>query len=281
MAPDIKEQHEKLLAQRKMELAAKSVGLGASNSSENSGSSLPKVPSSNNLLQASAYGNNPIQQQQYYQQYPGGPLYDQNSMMMMGYPLHVGGHAPIMNFPPANIPTPGPANSSGASIPKDKFSKPKLEAGLLGEVGRMEKEREILKRTGQYRPSMAIGGMPLPAGRVTPAPFSHSALGFSPSPYPVPPLPGWGYASPSPIPTPTPGMYSFPQQHPSAYMMSPVPPPPMSVHGGFQRNPMMMGYAGSDYGGPEGMEDPALAYHHQVMRERWLESERFGCSFRM
>ncbi|KAJ3280652.1 hypothetical protein HDU76_009119, partial [Blyttiomyces sp. JEL0837] len=195
---------------------------------------------------------------------------------------------------PENAPTPGAPGAYNPyhGIPNhdplvnmkagDKFAKPKIEGGLLGEVDRWEKEKEMLKKMGMYRPAMGPS-----------APPTYLQGG---------PRPGWGGAMqpgmmqqgmmqagmmqpgmmqpmmPPGMMMPPAGQYGYPPQgYPAGYPGYPGPPTQMGNYG-IPPMPPMQGpnpyYPASEYAPDVGWEDPVLNYHHQMMRERWLEAER-------
>ncbi|KAJ3111681.1 hypothetical protein HDU96_005465 [Phlyctochytrium bullatum] len=176
--------------------------------------------------------------------------------------------------------------ASGPLIDVPVSTKPKIEGGLLGEVDRREKEKEMLKKMGQYRPGLGASprpppqagfspGMPPVPGAFPPGMFANP-YGFPypyPSPYggyPYPPYP-YGPYPPAPGNVPPPGMPppGMPPGMPPPPNMSPaVPPQP------FPGTPMPgpTGYPISEWG--ETYEDPMVAYQANMLKEQWLETER-------
>ncbi|KAJ3231787.1 hypothetical protein HDU81_003526 [Chytriomyces hyalinus] len=161
--------------------------------------------------------------------------------------------------------------------------KPKIEGGLLGEVDKWEKEREVLRRMGGFRASMMMPppNQFMPQSRpVSSAIDSQQAMylqqqlmqqqqqgmppnqmfpgDFGPGGYP----PQMQYNQ-----MPAPGMYN--QQYPGQ-----MPPQMM------QQGQVFPGYPYSDYGF-DGTEDPALAANHYALRQQWLETERIKEQQRM
>ncbi|KAI8913794.1 hypothetical protein DFJ77DRAFT_464697 [Powellomyces hirtus] len=115
--------------------------------------------------------------------------------------------------------------------------KPKLVGGLLGQVDRMEKEKEMLKKMGVWRPTGAPTGGYIPTylrggmGGSAAARNSFMAMGG-------PMSPGMGMP---------PGMM------------------PMGAWGGLP-------YPMSEFGDPH--EDPSMAAQREELRKEWLEKER-------
>ena len=181
----------------------------------------------------------------------------------------------------ASQPPPQPKDTDGPLLGnvQKETNKPKLESGLLGQMDRMEKEWENIKKRGGYRATM----MP------------QEMMGY-PMPYPMPPYPP-GVAMPPPMnPNSSQGHFPFPY-----YMYAPPPPtgsnsapvvyPPMNPQG----YPMM--YPPFVYPGmpmyPQPMNQP-MAYpmnypyppqpvptpedqdvsNTELLKQQWLENER-------
>ncbi|KAJ3414261.1 hypothetical protein HDV05_006790 [Chytridiales sp. JEL 0842] len=264
--PDVKEAHEKLLVDRQLALAKQSVGLGATVKPDQVHPGV--TPLINTIQSGSAQAHN-----------PGDPLID-------------------------------------VSVP-DKFTRPKIEGGLLGVVDRIEKEREMLKKLGQYRPALNP--------KLNPAYYQNRPVGFAPPGWPQQPWgpgqPAGGYPGYPPYGGPPPGMappgfMGGPPGAPYGYMQGatgyPGMPPPIASGypgmapnaagypgmppnaGGYPGMPgmppnvgypgmtggprmpgyqMQPGYAASEYG-MEGYDDPMAVMQANIMRERWLETER-------
>ncbi|KND02648.1 uncharacterized protein SPPG_01735 [Spizellomyces punctatus DAOM BR117] len=145
--------------------------------------------------------------------------------------------------------------------------KPKVVGGLLAEVDRREKEKEMLKKMGMYRPQVAgsyipsylrggmaglqrqsimgpPAGMGVPMGPMGPmGPPMGMGMG-------MPPMGGFPAGAP-------PGAFGFPPG-----MMPPPGPWGMSPYG----------YPMSEMG--EVYEDPATAMQREELRQQWLERER-------
>ncbi|KAJ3209197.1 hypothetical protein HDU67_006326 [Dinochytrium kinnereticum] len=192
---------------------------------------------------------------------------------------------------------------SGPLIDVPVSTKPKIEGGLLGEVDRREKEKEMLKKMGQYRPGLGASprpppqtgppgmpGMPGVMGGFPGGMYGASPYGF-PGGYPYPPPMYGGYPYPpypyGPYPPPhvTPHMHPpmaggmppnmSPNMHPQMGggmppNMSPNMPPngPPNMAGGMHAP----GYPMSEWG--ETFDDPMAAYQQNLLREQWLETER-------
>ena len=120
--------------------------------------------------------------------------------------------------------------------------KPRLEAGLLGQMDRREKEWENIKKRGGYRATMMPGmtDYNLPPQGFAPYPMYPQVPGQYPMPYPMYP----GQMAP---PMPNAGGYPPGQGMPYPQF---YPPAPMSE---------------------AGFEDPVTTQ----MKEQWLESERY------
>ncbi|KAJ3405800.1 hypothetical protein HDU80_000770 [Chytriomyces hyalinus] len=164
--------------------------------------------------------------------------------------------------------------------------KPKIEGGLLGEVDKWEKEREVLRRMGGFRASMMMPppNQFMPQSRpVSSAIDSQQAMYLQQQlmqqqqqqqgmPLPNQMFPGDFGAGGYPPQMqynqmPGPGMYN--QQYPGQ-----MPPQMM------QQGQVFPGYPYSDYGF-DGTEDPALAANHYALRQQWLETERIKEQQRM
>ncbi|KAI8822645.1 uncharacterized protein EV422DRAFT_524844 [Fimicolochytrium jonesii] len=140
------------------------------------------------------------------------------------YSQHAG---PLLGHVPDNVPN----------------RRPKMVGGLLAEVERREKEKEMLKRMGVWRPTTAPTGGYIPTylrgGMNGGAGNRNSMAGFGPM-----------------------GMPGMP----------PMMPPMMPPHIGPTGLMSPWGYPISEFGDPH--EDPSMAAQREELRREWLEKER-------
>ncbi|KAI8854813.1 hypothetical protein BC829DRAFT_162548 [Chytridium lagenaria] len=171
-------------------------------------------------------------------------------------------------------------HDSGPLIGIPASTKPKISGGLLAEVDRREKEKEMLKKwvsidlgLGTFTAATSAGCTSRYAGYGRLLSLWCTLSVSRRVPYPPPMYGGYPYPAYPYGPYPPPHMQQMPGGMPPNIQqgMSPNMPPNIGPNMPPGMPPQMQ-YPVSEWG--EAYDDPMIVHHANVLREQWLESER-------